>query len=149
MTTNETARQNVFLSDRAVDEVEDFASRLDEGDRLTAIGAAGDVRTLPPELARVLERAVKLLASGQTVIVGTRPSTLTTTAAASMLGVSRPTLMKMIREGAVDSHKVGTHTRLRTEDIDRVRGERRQAQRAAFQALRDLEADVERDALSS
>lgn len=148
MTSSETARQSVFLSDRAVDEAEVFASRLDEGDRLASVGTEGDTHALPPELASVLEQAVKLLARGQTIVVGTRPSSLTTTAAASMLGISRPTLMKMVRDGEIEAHKVGTHTRLRTEDIDRLRRERRAAQRAAFQALRDLEADAERQELS-
>jgi excisionase family DNA binding protein len=67
------------------------------------------------------------------------PENLTTTAAASVLGVSRPTLMKMIKRHEIPAHKVGSHSRLRTEDVLAARTARRSKQRQAFDALRALE----------
>ncbi|WP_240322662.1 hypothetical protein [Austwickia chelonae] len=50
----------------------------------------------------------------------------------------------MIRNGESSAHKVGTHTRLKTEEVDAVLDRRRNAQRAAFDALRDLEESDEK-----
>lgn len=75
------------------------------------------------------------------VTVTALPEELTTSTAAKILGISRPTLMKMIREGRIPAHEVGTHHRLRTEDVFTELHERRERQRAAFAELLELEGD--------
>lgn len=80
--------------------------------------SVGDASVLVPEqLSHVLVKIINQLASGSAVGVFTIPEELTTTTAAAQLGVSRPTLMKMIREGKINSHKVGSHARLKREDV--------------------------------
>lgn len=52
----------------------------------------------------------------------------TTTEAATMLGLSRPTLMKLIASGEIDHIKVGTHHRVSAQavlDFQRARAARR------------------------
>jgi excisionase family DNA binding protein len=71
------------------------------------------------------------------------PNVLTTTTAAAMLGLSRPTLMKMIADGEIPSHKVGSHHRLAAEDVLQAKCARRHRQRAAFSALRELDDSSE------
>ncbi len=61
--------------------------------------------------------------------------------AAEILGISRPTLMKMVKEGTIPASRVGTHTRLQTDDVLSKLRERRERERAAFEALRALEDD--------
>lgn len=139
MTTTSAERQDIFISSGARNEAETLAGRLDDGGRLS-LTTTGEQHALPRELASVLEDAVRLLARGQTVVVTSRPRELTTTAAAAMIGVSRPTLMKLIKDGELAAHKVGTHTRVLSEDVDRFRAKRREEQLAAFEALRELEA---------
>jgi excisionase family DNA binding protein len=78
---------------------------------------------------------VDAVAAGAAVTVGALPDELTTTAAAELLGVSRPTLMKLIGSGEVAAHKVGTHTRLRTADVVAFRRARLARQRRAFEEL--------------
>lgn len=70
--------------------------------------------------------------------VGTIPKELTT-AAAGFLGVSRPTLMKMINRGEIPAHKVGTHSRLFSKDVLELRKAQREAARKAFDELREIE----------
>lgn len=72
---------------------------------------------LPAELSEIVGQVLRVVAQGGTVTVGAMPEELTTTAAPKQLGVSRPTLMRMIKDGEISSHKVGTHTRLRTSDV--------------------------------
>lgn len=94
---------------------------------------------VPAELAELVRTVLSAVASGASVTIAAMPDELTTTVAAKELGISRPTLMKMIRNGEIDSHKVGSHTRLRTEDVHALRRRKRDAQRAAFAELREFE----------
>src|SRR5215207_2174450 len=65
---------------------------------------------LPPELGQLLQQVLQAVAS-------------------------RPTLMKMIGDGGIPAHKVGTHTRLLSEDVIAAKKARRARERAAFAAL--------------
>lgn len=95
-------------------------------------------RPLPPALAKILAEIVEAIASGHTVVVGSLPEELSTTVAAQQLGISRPTLMKMIRSGEIAAHKVGSHHRLKSADVLAFRRERRAAQRRALAELNEL-----------
>lgn len=97
-----------------------------------------DVR-LPRELSVLLTNILETIARGGTVTVGSMPEDVTTTTAAELLGISRPTLMKMIAKGEIQSHKVGTHTRIKSAHVFDVRRARLERQRKAFEELRDLE----------
>lgn len=99
-------------------------------------------RPMPRELAQLLATVVETVAKGGTVTVGTMPEELTTTAAARLLGVSRPTLMKMIHSGEIAAHKVGTHNRLHTKDVLALRDRRLAERRRVFEELRELEDDL-------
>ncbi|ANS32537.1 helix-turn-helix domain-containing protein [Rhodococcus opacus] len=94
---------------------------------------------VPPELARILTAVVAVVAAGGTVTIGSVPSEVTTTTAAQMLDISRPTLMKLIGEGEIPAHKVGTHTRLKSSDVIAYQERLRATQRAAFDDLRAFE----------
>lgn len=96
---------------------------------------------LPRELGVLLQEVLRAVASGSTVTIVTTPSVVTTSTAAAMLGISRPTLMKLIREDVIEAHKVGTHTRLRTQDVLEAKRARRERERAAFKALLEAEGD--------
>lgn len=116
-----------------------------EGDRLplSAAAAQGGTVAVPAELARLLGRILQTVATGGTVTVGTLPEELTTTVAAEQLGVSRPTLLKMVAESQIPAHKVGTHTRFKTEDVMKFRRARLVRQRTALQELLDLEDELD------
>ena len=85
--------------------------------------------------------ALACLAENGEVSIGRVPDQLTSTAAADMLGVSRPTLLRWTREGKISSTKVGTHTRFRRDDVIEFRNARERERRQAFNALRALDAE--------
>lgn len=93
---------------------------------------------LPRQLTPVVLAALEAVRSGQTLSIGLRPKELTTTAAAKVLGVSRPTLVKMIRDGRIPARKVGTHHRVLTTDVLKLRDSRLSERRQAVFALMDL-----------
>lgn len=129
----------VAITDATVDE----ARRAPETAGATLVLRTADGRdvSLPSELQQMLLATLQSVAHRGEVVIGRVPDELTSTVAAEMLGVSRPTLMKWAREGAIPSHRVGTHTRFRREDVLRLRAERAEKRRAAFEDLRELEAD--------
>lgn len=101
----------------------------------------GEYILVPKELSAVVARVLRVVAAGGTVTIGSMPEELTTTTAAEQLGVSRPTLMKMIARGEIPAHKVGSHTRLSTPNVLSFRAARLERQRQAFDEMRALEDD--------
>lgn len=98
---------------------------------------------IPAQLAGLVEDLVKRVAEGQHVSVGGAPEEITTTVAAKMLGMSRPTLMKLVREHRIPSRSVGNHTRLRTRDVLVYKKSMWEARDQAFERLRDPSDDLE------
>lgn len=93
----------------------------------------------PPELGRIVQYILDVMAGGGSVTVSAIPEELTTTAAAALLGISRPTLMGLIREGRLPAHKVGSHHRLMSADVLAHRMAQRSGERAALEAHRAAE----------
>ncbi|WP_040795154.1 helix-turn-helix domain-containing protein [Nocardia higoensis] len=98
--------------------------------------------TVPPELTAVILQLIDLVGQGRTVTIGALPREVTTTVAAQMLNVSRPTVMKLVREQKIPAHKVGAHTRLLSRDVIEYRRAQLDRQRAAFDELRALEEQL-------
>ncbi|WIB76894.1 excisionase family DNA-binding protein [Curtobacterium sp. MCPF17_002] len=120
------------LLDRAGDrQVDSIAVRFDDGSTVE----------LPRRLARFVSEVLESMAAGAGVATSVLPSEMTTTVAADVIGISRPTLMKMIQNDEISAHRVGTHHRLRRADVlsaRTARAERRAA--AASELLRAGEA---------
>ncbi len=96
---------------------------------------------IPVELGRILQQVLEVMANGGTVTISATPDELTTSSAAAVLGVSRPTLLKMVAEGRLPAHRVGSHTRFHAPDVFAERRARRARERAAFDSLRLLDDD--------
>lgn len=99
----------------------------------------GGIIRLSPDLSKIIWTVVRELAEGATVSISSVPEELSTTEAARMMGISRPTLMKKIREGALASHKVGTHNRVMREDVLALKEHEERKRQKAFSSLRSLQ----------
>lgn len=97
----------------------------------------------PRELNAVINQVLKAIAQDLPISITTMPKELTTTNAAAILGVSRPTLMKYIREGRVQAHKVGTHHRLNSRDVLDLATLLKQEQRQAVFELMDMDGEYD------
>ncbi|MDJ0363107.1 helix-turn-helix domain-containing protein [Rhodococcus sp. H29-C3] len=112
-----------------------------------AIVVAGDSdgsqgTAMPSDLVAIMRQVLEVVSRGGTVTVGTVPDELTTTAAAKLLGISRPTLMKLIAQGAIEGHKVGSHTRVKSDNVMSYKEAQRRSRLAAFEEVRDLEDEL-------
>jgi excisionase family DNA binding protein len=121
----------------------DAASRGAITPRYFLAGAAvGDQVELPPEIYEVLRKVVDVLGHGLAVTVAPRALTLTTQQAADLLGVTRPTIVKILDGGGIPYERVGTHRRVLLTDVLAYRERRRAEQYAALEASAiDLDDD--------
>ena len=89
---------------------------------------------VPADLQRVLLQVVAVMSQGLAVSIIPQTVQLTTQQAADLLGVSRPTLVKLLDKDQIPFERVGTHRRLQLRDVLEYRERRRAAQYAALEA---------------
>ncbi|WP_242674259.1 helix-turn-helix domain-containing protein [Bifidobacterium longum] len=92
-------------------------------------------RPLTPELADVLLKVADQLARGKAVFVAPYDTQLTTQDAADFLGISRPTLIKLLEEGTIPFKKVGRHRRVMLKDLQEYATLRHQENLRTFDDL--------------
>jgi excisionase family DNA binding protein len=136
----------VFVEEDLREQAADLVRRAhDRGAReFTLADDGGASVTVPPDVSSFLMQALRGLARGHFAVTAL-PEELTTTVAAEIVGVSRPTLMKLVRSGDLPARQVGTHTRVRTADVLALRRARAQDRRAALEALRALDDEFGAD----
>lgn len=107
---------------------------------------AGEQVELPHEAYRVLRQVIEAMRRGLAVTVVPQTQTLTTQQAADLLGVSRPTVVKLLEDDKIPFERTGTHRRILLRDLLAYRDRRREEQYAALEAMRvDLDEDEDVD----
>src|SRR5579875_565070 len=99
------------------------------------VGPDGERIELPLSAFKVLKLVVGAMARGQSITLIPHDAELTTQEAADMLGVSRPHLIKLLERGEIPFHRVGTHRRIRSEDLLAYRARRDAERKAALDEL--------------
>ena len=93
---------------------------------------------------RLISQVLTSVAQRGEVTISRIPEELTSTVAAELLGVSRPTLMKWAKEGAIATHKRGTHARFKRDDVLKLKQQRAEERAQAFSEWREFEKENER-----
>jgi excisionase family DNA binding protein len=102
------------------------------------VGPHGEERLVPAPLYGLMRGLLDNLKRGEAVTVLPHDALLTTQQAAQILNVSRPYLYRLIEQSAVPVVRVGSHRRLRIQDVLLLREERQQSRRSALAQLSDL-----------
>jgi len=85
--------------------------------RATLTGPDGTRLELPGEVFEVLREVVAALSQGLAITVAPHQTVLSTSEAAELLGVSRPTLVRLLESGGIPFDKPGRHRRVRLADL--------------------------------
>lgn len=89
--------------------VKDFQAKL--------VGANGEKINIPEPIYQVLVQVVHAMASGKAISIIPQQQELTTQQAAEFINVSRPYLIKLLEQGEIPHIKVGSHRRVRFDDL--------------------------------
>jgi excisionase family DNA binding protein len=95
-----------------------------KGSQAKLVGANGEEISIPDSVYQVLHQAVHAMASGKVVSVAIQDRELTTQQAGDFLKVSRPHLIKLLEQGEIPYIMVGTHRRVRFEDLVKYKKQR-------------------------
>ena len=98
---------------------------------------------IPASAFAALQAVVRDMAQGHTITLIPHDKELTTKEAADILNVSRPFLVKLLDRGEIPYHRVGTHRRLRVEDVLAYRELRAARRREKLRELTELSEQLE------
>lgn len=105
----------------------------------TTVSVGGLTVSLSAEARDALGQILTLVAAGTPVEVKPVTAWLTTSEAAAILHVSRPTLVHMLESGLIPYDQPGVHRRISRAAIDTFLAGRAEQRRAALQALAQAE----------
>ena len=104
----------------------------------TLSGPGGQHLILPAEVFEVLRDIVEAMAAGEAVTIAPVQQRLTTQEAADLLGVSRPTLVKLLEAGDIPFEQPGRHRRVRLADVLAYRERGSLERRAALDRMVEI-----------
>jgi excisionase family DNA binding protein len=152
-------RNTITPASETTDQIAGLFTMLTEaraGDEALFLSVAGNSDAnrfvmIPDGVADMIGRIITSLHAGQPISVLPHDLQVTTQEAADLLGLSRPTVIKLVNEGELACELVGSHRRLAIADVMAYRNRRRAAVQEMLEAtqLDDDLVDAEdlRDAL--
>jgi excisionase family DNA binding protein len=107
------------------------------GPDVKLLGASGAAVGIPTELYDVLVRAVDAMRTGKAITVAPVNLTVTTQEAADFLGISRPSVVKLLNEARIPYERpaAGRHRRIRLSDLIEYQARQRVEQSEALTAM--------------
>lgn len=95
----------------------DLATALASGRQLSLVDESGQPYLLSAELRTLLAQAIAALSAGQAVTLESLRTVLSTQEAANLLGISRPTVVKLLESGAIPFTQPGRHRRIQLQHV--------------------------------
>lgn len=132
------------LAGRAARRLGDYLTTHPGTDPVTIQGelAGDDALVVPRSAAVLLAQILAMLANGEGVQVIPDTAELTTQQAAEFLNVSRPHLIKLLESGEIPYRRVGTHRRVRFQDLREYKRRDDATRRATADELTELTEDL-------
>jgi excisionase family DNA binding protein len=121
--------------------------RFLEGGPLKLVADSGETLELPAELRDLLKQVVEQMEEGRALTLTRGEKAVTTQQGAAMLGMSRPSFIKLLDQGEIPHHRVGNQRRVLLSELLGYL-QRRDRDRWAARAEMDLlMAEVEKSGM--
>ena len=137
MTPQATTEAKTRAKDHDRELLEKLEDVINGAERPVLLGREGAHIQFPEPLFHVLTKAVRMMASGQAVLLLSENEEFTTQAAANYLGMSRPHLIKLLERNEIPFHYVGTHRRIHLKSLKEFEARRDRERRQTLDALAD------------
>lgn len=135
--------ESVIAQDQEAPSIKQIERILElEGSQPKLVGANGEEITIPESVYQVLRQAVHAMASGKVISIVIQERELTTQQAADFLNVSRPYLIKLLEQGEIPYIMVGTHRRIRFDDLMKYKQQRDHKRRQLLQELVEISEEA-------
>ncbi|MGO4535860.1 helix-turn-helix domain-containing protein [Leifsonia sp. 2MCAF36] len=108
---------------------------LQNSSKAALVDPQGKARPIPDEIFRILDQVTNALAAGEGITIVPQGMSMTTQQAADFLGISRPTLVRLLEAGEIAFDKPGRHRRVQLEDLVAYQANFRAERRAALREL--------------
>ncbi|ARV60426.1 DNA-binding protein [Nostocales cyanobacterium HT-58-2] len=105
------------------------------GSQAKLVGANGEQIDIPDSVYQVLRDVVHAMGLGQAISIVPQNHEMTTQQAADFLNVSRPYLVKLLEQGEIPYVKVGSHRRVRFNDLMEYKQQRNTKRRKGLKEL--------------
>jgi excisionase family DNA binding protein len=112
------------------------------------IATDGTPTELSPQIAHILKLIAEDFRAGRAITIISHEARMTTQQAAEFVGVSRPTLIKLLAEYGIPFELLGRHRRIAFDDIQKLKRILTSGQRAAMaeiQAIAKAAGELEDD----
>lgn len=120
-----------------------IAMEVDGGLKIS--GANGEAVQIAPAVGNLIIELLGHVSNGNMVTLVPVGTMLTTQEAADMLNVSRPYLTKLLLRGDIKFEQVGSHRRVRIDELMRYRDDKARKQEAALEELARLGQEFDRE----
>ena len=130
-----------LLEGRELAEVVDFVAALEHKGVVVPqpqpalVGPDGVRLEVPHRIFEVLVQVATAMAHGQGVTVIPQNTLLTTQEAADLLGISRPTLVRLLADGEMPYEQRGRHRRIMLSDLLTYQQKMRQERRESLDSM--------------
>jgi excisionase family DNA binding protein len=141
MTT--TAQAGVVFPPQDLSALLDLGRFLDEHTEPgLLLGPDGEQVPLPEEIYELVVQVVAAMREGKVITLMPRTQRLTTQEAADFLGVSRPTLVKILEEGKIPYDQPGRHRRILFTDLLAYQQRQHTDRRAALDLMTEAASEA-------
>lgn len=135
MMCGDTLDKTIQISEQDRQLLEKLGEVINGNERPVLLGREGAHIQFPEPVFHHLTQIVRAMLQGQSVSVLAENEAFTTQAAANYLGVSRPHLVKMLEEGMIPFHRVGSHRRVHLIDLRQYQRRRDAERRKSLNAM--------------
>ncbi|SRR6056297_255406 len=116
-------REEQEVARQGKDALERISGKHTSPSEAIEIGVEGeeDHVKIPASAFKFLSHILDLMAQGKAISIIPSDTEVTTQQAADMLNVSRPHVVKLLEEKEIPFHRVGTHRRIKLQDLEAYR----------------------------